>query len=142
MNNQEYIKNRVDNQIDWYDKKSTKNKKAYLSIKVCSIIFSAAIPVLTGLSVYSKYYLIFVSIFGSLTLILTSLSSIFRWHDNWIRYRSISEQLKHEKYAYLTNSGVYESNSLTFNSFVDRCESFISSENINWTNLNTNKKEK
>lgn len=142
MNEQEYIKTRVDEQINWYDKKSTKNKKTYLFIKVCSIIFSAAIPVLTGLSVYSKYYLISVSIFGALTLVLTSLSSVFRWHDNWIRYRGISEQLKHEKYAYLTNSGVYGSNGLTFNSFVDRCESFISSENINWTNLNTHRKEK
>lgn len=58
-----------------------------------------------------------------------------KYHENWIQYRSTAEILKHEKFLYLTRSGGYKNSSASFNELVERCESIISSENVDWVQL-------
>ena len=45
---EEYISTRVDDQIEWYDKKSMKAQKLYKRSQFAEIIISALIPVLTS----------------------------------------------------------------------------------------------
>ena len=42
MNQEEYIKDRVDIQIDWYDKKSVFNQKWFKRLQVIAIISASA----------------------------------------------------------------------------------------------------
>jgi len=75
-----------------------------------------------------------VSVSGILIAALKYYSGLHKYHENWIQYRTTCELLKHEKYLYLTRSGGYAGNK-PFNQLVVRCESIISSENVDWAQL-------
>lgn len=129
----EYIKIRLDDQIDWYDTKSIDARKIYKRLQTCEIILAAGIPLLSGY--VSKHWTIplAIALLGSLILILASISRLGGYHENWMQYRSTCELLRHEKYLYLTGSSPYEEQ--PFNLLVERVESIISSENVNWSQL-------
>ena len=59
------------------------------------------------------------------------------------KWEEVHKFLKKEKYMYSTRTGIYNSpNTDCFKTLVERCETIISKENLNWTNLtNTRKKD-
>ncbi|MCM3239597.1 DUF4231 domain-containing protein [Heyndrickxia oleronia] len=134
---EDYIHQRLDYQISWYDKKSQKSQKAYKFLKVIEISASASIPLFTGFIVDFKFWVTIVGILGMVITIIEGWLALTKHHENWIEYRSICETLKHEKYMFLTRTGVYVSE-IPFRLFVERIESIISKENVNWANLNNN----
>ena len=137
----EYLKERLEDQINWYDKKSTKCQKYYKWHKVIEITAAALIPILAAQSSSFKAVAIIISILGSAIVVIEGLVNLGKYHENWIEYRSVSETLKQEKYMYLTQSGVYKtSKEDAFELLVERIESVISKENVNWANLHSNKK--
>ena len=46
----EYLEQRLDDQINWYDKKSSANQSACKRLRLIEIIAAAAIPLLAGYS--------------------------------------------------------------------------------------------
>ena len=56
---------------------------------------------------------------------------LYKYHQNWIEYRSTSEALQHEKLLYLTQTIPYE-NDERFQTLVSRAESIMVNENQNW----------
>lgn len=143
LDESKYIKERLDEQINWYDTKSIKNQKVYKRIKILQIISAALIPFLASLVADFKYFIYVVSFLGVLVSVLEGILSLGKYHENWIEYRSICETLKREKYMFLGKAGVYSENS-SLEVLVERIETIISNENINWANLNhgENKEDK
>lgn len=131
MNN--YIKERLDNQINWYDRKSMINKKYFICFQVIQILFSSLIPILSLLSV--PYIKITIAICGAIVSISSSIQNLNKFHENWIEYRMVAETLKHEKYLFLTKSGIYSDDKINNNLLVERIENIISHENINWSQI-------
>lgn len=70
MDIKEYIRERLDPQIDWYDKKSMKAQRWYKATQIIEIILASAIPLLTGYSKYSFWLPVIIGIFGALIAIL------------------------------------------------------------------------
>lgn len=142
---EKYITDRLDNQIDWYGNKSSTAQKKYKVIKAAEIIISALIPVIALLDQDTPLYIqIMLGIMGGTIVVLSNFQSIGKYHENWIEYRSVSETLKHEKYLYETKTGTYcdlNNDTETFNLLVERVESIISHENINWSQMNNQKNE-
>lgn len=131
MEQSTYIKERVNNQIDWYDKKSSINKTLHLISKSYIIISSSLITLIMVFDKLNNFPALETSsILGFSIAVVTGLSAIFKFQEKWTEYRTTSETLKHEKYLFLTNSGLYEKNG--FPSFVNRIETLISSENSDW----------
>lgn len=132
---EEYLENRLNHQIKWYSNKSMRSQRKYKVFKMLEILFAALIPVL---SIFSKDLIqltwVIASLGGGITIIEGWLSTN-KYHENWIEYRSICEILKQEKYMFLTKTGVYNTQA-KFKFLVERTESIISKENINWANLN------
>jgi hypothetical protein len=138
----QYVKDRVEDQIQWYDKKSSYQKKWFYGLRTVTIVASVLVPFTAGLVVYSHYFLNLTSFFGIIASIAESLSSLAKVQEKWIQYRNIAEQLKHELYMFEMKAGVYDdSKSDIDKTFVERVETIISSENVNWANLNNNSKE-
>ncbi|MFT8928479.1 MAG: DUF4231 domain-containing protein [Sporolactobacillus sp.] len=145
MDEKTYVEERLDNQLIWYDKKSIMCQNKYKCIKMTEFIISGVITVLAGTLVkfecLSNYISILLSILGVSITIFEGYLTMGKFHENWIEYRSISETLKKEKYMYLTKTGVYEEGDApktSFTTLVERVESIISNENVNWANLNSN----
>lgn len=128
-----YIKERVDNQINWYDSKS-KIFKAYTLISKFSIILlSASIPFLVEMMHHNQEVIkevIFV--FALLIGIITGVSSFMKLQEKWYSYRTTCESLKHQKFLFLTESGHFQNNENKNNEFVLKVERIISKENSEW----------
>ncbi|NLY44736.1 MAG: DUF4231 domain-containing protein [Tissierella sp.] len=140
MNSSErfYFENRLDSQIKWYDTKSISTHKKYKRVKFIILLCSSLIPFLVVISESKICLKIFIGLLGVLITSLEGLSNINKYQEHWLEYRSICETLQHEKHMYLYKSGIYSEPENRFTFFVERIESIISKENINWANLNKN----
>lgn len=142
MSEEEYLKERLEDQIKWYDKKSSDHQNIYRYGKTTQIIISALIPFGVGYVPDFNWIAYIIGSFGVLIASIEGFLSLGKYHENWIEYRSICETLKHEKYMYLTKSGVYkEPSTEIFPYFVERVETIISQENVNWAALNNNEEK-
>ncbi|MCD6099158.1 MAG: DUF4231 domain-containing protein [Candidatus Marinimicrobia bacterium] len=141
MNEEEYIKQRLEDQIKWYDEKSIKNKKYYNLFRTLEIIMAGAIPFVVGfISCNIQLIKFVVGLLGVGVAVISGMQSLFKFHENWIEYRTTCESLKHEKYLYLSRCEPYDDES-RFCRLVDRVENLISKEHSQWTK-NVSKAEK
>lgn len=139
---EDYMRFRVDNQINWYDKKSATQKKWFYRFRLTTLVASISIPFTAGLVTYSHCFLTLTSLLGLISAISEGVASFTKVHDKWIQYRSIVEGLKHEKYMFQMRSGVYDDPVTNIDKmFVSRIETLVSSETINWANMNSSQRE-
>jgi len=133
MNEEQYLKERVEGQINWYGTKSTSNKRWYLFFQIIVILSSSSIPVI---NLFSDNYTakIMVSVLGASIAVITGIISLVRHKDLWVEYRTVEESLKHEKYLFLTKTNPYDHEE-PFKILVNRVESLISQENTEWRQL-------
>lgn len=142
MSINEYIESRVDNQINWYDKKSQKCQKWYKFTQIIEIILAASIPLLSGFSTSDISVAIIVGVMGVIITIIESVNKLNKYHENWIEYRATCEMLKYQKNLYLTGSPPYNNNPETIETlFIRNIEQIISSENNQWKFVNLNDKK-
>jgi len=130
MSPEQYLAERVDDQLEWYEKKSADNKKWYHRLQLLTLIAAAAIPIIS-LSSPDYNVRLLVAIIGSITAIAAGIVTLFQFKDLWIDYRSTAERLKYEKFLFLTGSAPYQ-NDDAFSEFVTRIESIIIQENRSW----------
>ncbi len=142
MTPEEYFKDRLDDQINWYSNESKRNKLCYQVLKTAEIIFAAITPFIVALVNSDTTCLKYIA--GGMSIIIAILAGLltaFKFHEKWIQYRSTCEKLKHEKILYITNSGIYTSNR-SFQLLVERVEFIISKENSDWTQITVSSEEK
>lgn len=126
----EYLKNRVENQIEWYDHKSAANKKGFIILQIITLLASASIPVFSIFSV-NMWARVLIAILGSATAVTTGIVSLYQFREHWIEYRTTAESLKHEKYMFQTATGPYSAED-AFTVFVEHIETLVSQENAAW----------
>lgn len=144
MTPEQYITDRLEDQIKWYDTKSLHNQKRFKQLRMAEIIAASFIPFLTALSVnfsnsgltVNSYNLgiigtVIVGILGIAITIIASILNLGQHQKNWIEYRTTCENLKKEKYLFITNSEPYD-NDDAFTILVQRVEALVSKENTNW----------
>ena len=142
MNINEYIVKRVDDQINWYDKKSQEAQKWYKLLQIIEIILASLIPLLSGYTSSCKKLSIIIGLFGAIIAIIESVSKLYKFHENWIQYRSTCQMLRYQKHLYITGSAPYNKEDETIeNIFIRNIENIISSENNQSKNINTMKEE-
>ena len=89
---QKYLKERYEDQIDWYDKKSIWNQKLYRYFQWSVIILAAITPVLVAIECELTRWL--AVIIAALVAIGTSILKTFKYQENWINYRTTCETVK------------------------------------------------
>ena len=135
----EYLKDRYQDQIDYYGSKAGWNKRIYNWFQWSVIIVSSLLPVLV-VSINEKYKLVAAGL--SIVLAIgTSALKVFKFQENWLNYRQLAEALKQEKHFYDAGISAYANASDKHAIFVDRVESLISRENAIWTNVHQQKDE-
>lgn len=138
MDIDEYLIQRVDDQIKWYSDKSSKCQKMYKRYQVIEIIIASCIPFFAGYSTKALWVPIVIGVCGVIITVIESITKLYKFHENWIQYRTTSELLKHQKYLYVTNSYPYSGcNETPYNIFVSNIEQIISSENGQWKVTNS-----
>ena len=130
---QRYLKERYQDQVDWYSRKARWNHKMYQVFQWGAILLSAAAPILIVVSDgWTRWLAVGVAF---LVAVVTSVLKAFKYQENWVNYRTTAETLKKEKYFYDAAIEGYENIENTEDKqsvFVDRVERLISRENTLW----------
>jgi len=98
---------RLEDQIKWYDRKSTLHKKYFNVLKVVAIVAAAAIPFLAAMRLGEALSRIIPAALGASVVVIEGVQQLFQFQTNWLLYRSTCESLKHEKYLFLASAGPY-----------------------------------
>ena len=132
----DYIKYRLDDQINWYDNKAASAQRWYKVYQVAELIIAALIPLLSGYAASSTLIAIIIGVGGALITLIEGICKLFRFHENWIEYRSTCELLRHEKYLYEMRAFPYCKEESYEQMFVKNVESLISAESSKWKTNN------
>jgi len=133
-----YLKDRLENQLNWYEEKSSYYKTFYHRTRFIEILCASTIPFVAALEFpYANW------VAGGLGVIIAfaaGINTLYKSQENWIEFRTTTETLKHEKFLYLSQTGPYgEAN--RFHLLVPRVEGLISKENSNWGGYSLAKNE-
>ena len=131
MKEEEYLEQRVDDQIRWYSSKSGLNKQMFNGLKIVEIIVALSIPLFVNFIPVELSSKLIVSFLGVIIAAIAGIISLMKYQENWVEYRTTAESLKHEKYLFVTKSGQY-GDKQSFGMFVERIENLISKENSKW----------
>lgn len=132
----DYIKYRLDDQINWYDNKAANAQRHYKAYQVAELIIAALIPLLSGYAANSTRIAFIIGAGGALITLIEGICKLFRFHENWIEYRSTCELLRHEKYLYQMKAFPYCKEESYEQIFVKNVESLISAESSKWKTNN------
>ena len=158
MEDEQYIKERVDTQMDWYDKRATAAQKKYKLYKRWEFIIAASIPVIISFAAMgildttvlksqeilidgktkivpvltlSTIFQIFAAIAGVVVVILNKIVELESYQQNWKEYRLTQEALLQEKFKYLTRTEPYDEED-AFPMLVEKVEAIVNNETQKW----------
>lgn len=119
---------RLDDQLDWHDRKSVAAQRAYKRVKTVELVVAATVPVLAGLSAPAAV----TAALAAVVVVAEGVLQLNQWQTNWVLYRSTAEALKHEKYLYLSAAGPYVQPDRD-RVLAERVEGLVSQEHAKWT---------
>ena len=96
MNQQEYLQNRVYDQVKWLDAKSAFNQKMYKRFQAWRNCCRRSYPVPGWLSRPESRFPICHRFLGVLIVVLKGIEQLYKFHENWLSYRTTNEALKRE----------------------------------------------
>ncbi len=131
-----YIMGRVIEQMEWFDKRSVRNQRAYKLLTTLSILVSSVIPVITLFSDAFGgfgYKLVIVILSWSITA-AAAINAFGRFRQLWIQYRAQCEMLKCILYRFFARCGEFSvgSGASLYAALVSRCEEYMRKETDNW----------
>lgn len=138
MKEQEYIEKRLEDQINWYDRKSIANQNIFKRLRISEIFFAALIPLLSiAFEVFNylnNYHALIFGVIGLMISVLASIISFGKYQEFWQSYRTTCESLKKEKFLFYAKARPYDKSN-RYVLLVERVESLISKENTNWSEM-------
>ena len=120
-----YIKDRVDGQIEWYDRKSAMNNGGSGGSGSLRSSRQHRSHCFVGYADSISEFKVVVGILGLLIAVIAGVLELYQFQENWTGYRTTCEALKQEKYLFLTKTQPYDQGD-SFALFVQRVENFIS----------------
>ena len=129
-----YIKDRLEQQQKWYERKASENKTKHHILQIIIISSGALIPIINSIPYSDIEVRIVSSILGGIVIIITGMIQLKKYQENWIQYRTTEEILKKEKFLYLNNAGEYSNldDNEKHRVLVERIEATISNQNVNF----------
>jgi hypothetical protein len=119
---------RLEDQISWYDRKSSDNQRRYKWLKLLELAVAAALPVVAGIG----SPVLVIGALAAVIVVLEGAQHLYQFQEHWITYRSTAEALKHEHYLYLAEAGPYLGED-RHRQLAERIEGLISQEHAKWT---------
>jgi hypothetical protein len=128
---EDYIEQRLNDQISWYDRKSGTNQRWFKRLRFAEIVAAATIPFLSGFADKSFQIKITIGVLGVVVAVIASVLGLLQLQVHWIEYRATAESLRKEKFLFLTQTEPYDKAD-AFHLLVQRVEGLLSKESIEW----------
>ncbi len=143
----DYLKERVEKQREWYEIKASRNKKTFFTYQTIIIILGALIPVLVTFEGAVPQLKLWAgpitALIAAVIAVIAGLDKLGQPQPNWFNYRANEETIKKEEWLYKCRAGQYrglgdqEANRL----LVERIESVVSADIARITNLEGERKD-
>jgi len=137
-----YLKERVDDQVNYFDISAIRNQQAYRRIKItaisCNVLTTMTIALaFTVTEPYKVWMGILALILSTIVLATYQLEEFQNYGAKWEKFRLVAEQLKSEKYRFLNRTGSYSDDDDRYNmkQFVETVESIIRGTDIAYFSL-------
>lgn len=130
-----YLKQRVDEQLQWLSRASRTSKRQFMAWRILEILLGTSITILSPLSGSLPWAPLTIAVAGGGIAVSGALLALNRSQENWVRYRSLAEGLKREKYLFLTASPPYDQGVAAFPRFVQAAEDLMGEERGGWARL-------
>ncbi len=134
MDAEQYLAERVQDQIDWHSAKAAANQRAFKWLQVIVIVAGALLPLLAGLEDAASGLTWVMGGIGVLIAALTGIAGLYRFNELWVEYRLTAESLSQEKYRFLTATAPYHEGD-TKATLVERVEAILSDQNAQWQKI-------
>lgn len=132
MTEEEYLRDRLENQLRWHSDKAAENQKKYKLFQLIVIIAGALVPLFTSVSdtdaVYTKWI---VGLLGVVVAGTAAAISLYKFQENWVQYRIIAEALKTEQFLFATKAPPYDGPD-PFKDLVVRVEEILVEQQRKW----------
>jgi hypothetical protein len=134
-----YKEARLMEQIRWHSRKARQNKLRFRQFQIITLVASAIIPIINVVPIGRDDVptRTISSIIGGIIVVVTGLTQLEKYQENWILYRTSAELLKKEEYFFENNVGEYSNlNDVEKNKLlVERVESIVSAETSKYFTL-------
>lgn len=145
----EYLENRLENQMNWFDRKSSLYQRKYKKFKHWEFIIAAFIPVVVTFSAMgfvektiifqggdvminlSIIFQMLAALGGVMLIIFNKNLELEEYFKYWKDYRSNAEALQFERMRYLTRTEPYDEDD-AYPRLVERVEHLLNRENLKW----------
>lgn len=126
---EEYVAERLNPEIVYYNKSATAAKKNYLRMRALTVIGGALVPVLVNVKL--PYVDILTTTISLMVVLFVSLETVYRYREQWTNYRTAEQHLRNEYFEFTTKSGIYAGldEPTAFTNFVNHIEADIEAEN-------------
>jgi Protein of unknown function (DUF4231) len=137
MTDEAYVKERLDNQIEWYNQKSQINQRRYKKYKRLEFMIAATVPVVTTLSAMVKNEDIETSmqigaaVGGIVLVVINKMLELEEYHRLWKEYRVTCESLQYERSLYVTRTEPYDEPD-AYPMLVSKVEFILNKETQKW----------
>jgi hypothetical protein len=122
------IMRRLEEQIAWYSRAATRNRRGHWALRLISLVMAAAVPITATLQQSS----LVPALLGAGIVVAEGAHELLRLQQNWTSFRATAEALKHEKYLYLAGGGPYRDLAEPRSVLAERVEALVSSETAQW----------
>jgi hypothetical protein len=119
---------RLEDQLDWYDRKSVACQRMFKRTKTAQLILGGAVPVI---ALADSPAVVTASV-AAVVVVLEGVQQLNQWQANWVLYRSTAEALKHERSLYVARAGPYRGRDRQA-VLAERVEGLVSQEHAKWT---------
>lgn len=133
-----YVAHRIEEQIRYYEKKSSHNKKLFFRISIATIILNALIPIVSLLlpaaDIVTK---LTITALSSSATILTSIQALCGAKDLWTKYRNNASHLTAKLHQYYAHTGPFvgKTPEEAFLLLSEICETRMEDEYQQWTQI-------
>lgn len=125
---EEYIQNRVRDQIVWFDRKSSMYLKQYRRLNNIQFFAAVLVPLFIGLHFFIDFPWIELGAFicSFIVLFVLLITANFRYYETHLEYKKLRSMLEKELIYFETRSGPYQLETPTlFNDFVITVERIL-----------------
>ena len=136
MTETQYVESRLDDQIEYFDRRSGQHQTRYKRIKVVETAAAASVPVLVAVGQEAG-----AALAGALVTVIAGVLLIYKFEETWISYRATWSALEREKMLHATRVEPYHDRSTRFARLVQRVEALLSSESQAWLELRSPESE-
>lgn len=141
MDIESYLTERVDDQIKYFDSNAIWNQRIYKTLKgaaiCCNILTILTIALIFIVTPHFKVLSVVALSFSTVLLATYQIEEFYNFGAKWEKFRLVTEQIKSEKYMFLTNAGTYSSDDTDQKKrlFIEKIEGILRGTDISYFSL-------